>query len=89
MIRKKTSRHSVGYQKLENREMLTSIVFDSGALVITGSDGIDNISLVGSSDFQSFTVSISSDPTLTETFLYSDVTELTVFAGGGDDNVTR
>ena len=34
-----------------------------------------------------FTITINDDPNLTETFQYSEVNELTVTAGGGDDRV--
>ena len=77
MNRKSSTRTSLGYQKLEQRQMLASITFDSGELVIRGDATDDLIELVGSADFQSFTVAINSDPSLTETFQYSDVTGLT------------
>jgi len=79
----------LGYQKLEQRQMLASITFDSGELVVRGDATDDVIELVGSADFQSFTVTINSDPALTETFQYTDVTGLTVFAGDGNDRVTN
>lgn len=89
MNRKSSTRTSLGYQKLEQRQMLASITFDSGELVIRGDATDDLIELVGSADFQSFTVAINSDPSLTETFQYADVTGLTVFAGDGNDRVNN
>ncbi len=93
MNRKKRSRtapaRSNNYQTLEPRQMLASIGFDNGEVIVRGNAGNDVIELVGSSDFQSFTVRINSDANLTETFQYSEVTSLLVFAGGGDDRVTN
>lgn len=89
MIRKSSTRTSLGYQKLEQRQMLASITFDSGEIVVRGDATDDLIELVGSTDFQSFTVAINSDPSLTETFQYADVTGLTVFAGDGNDRVNN
>ena len=80
MFRKRSTRRCLGYQNLEARQMLASISFDSGEVLVVGNATDDLIELVGSADFQNFTVRINNDPGLTESFQYSEVTELRVFA---------
>ena len=90
MSRKRPRRSSkLNYQNLEPRNLLTSIQLTGGNLVVDGSLGDDIIKLVGSDDFQSFTVSINNSPELTETFQYADVGDVSVFAGDGNDRVTN
>ncbi len=69
--------------------MLTSIDLnlDNGELTVTGTSGDDIIQLRGSTDFQSFTVTINQE--LTNTYDYADISKLTVFALDDDDNVTN
>ena len=80
-------RSTLCYQSLEQRQLLASVSFDSGEVVVLGNASDDVIRLVGSSDFQSFTVSVDNSPELSETFQYADVTKLSVFAGDGNDRV--
>ena len=88
-LRKIASRQSNrSYQKLEPRQLLASISFEDGQVYVLGDATNDVIELVGSADFQSFTVRVNGNPNLTETFLYRDVTNLAVNAGGGNDVVT-
>ena len=90
MNRKSLNRQSVcRYEKLEQRQLLASISLDSGSLIVGGDSTDDVIELIGNPDLQRFTVRVNSDPSLTETFRYADVTQLTVFAGGGNDRVTN
>lgn len=77
------------YEKLESRQLLASISFDAGTLVVRGTANDDLIELIGSADYQSATVRINNDPSLTETFRYADISQLTVFANGGNDRVTN
>ncbi|MDB2687673.1 hypothetical protein N9Y42_10725 [Mariniblastus sp.] len=88
MIRKRSTRRtSHSYQSLEARQLLASISFDGGEVVVQGNSTADVIELVGSSDFRSFTITINDDASLTETFQYSEVTKLSVFADGGNDRI--
>ncbi|MDB4766623.1 hypothetical protein OAG71_02930 [bacterium] len=88
MLRKFSRRRStLCYQSLEQRQLLASVSFDSGEVVVVGSASDDIIRLVGSADFQSFTVRVDDSPELTETFPYEDVTKITVYAGDGNDRV--
>ena len=90
MIRKfRRQRSILKFDKLEQRQLLASITFENGAVVVGGNATDDTIELVGNADLQSFTVKINNDPNLTETFQYSDVTELTVFAGSGNDRISN
>ena len=92
VIRKSQRRRSSGfrrYEKLEQRQLLASITFDRGAVIVGGNATDDVIELVGNANLQSFTVKINNDPNLTETFSYADVTQLTVYAGSGNDRVTN
>lgn len=77
------------YQKLEQRQLLASVIFDSPTVIVYGSAADDVIELVGNADFESFTVKINSDSNLTKTFSYADVAQVKVFAGSGDDRVTN
>jgi Ca2+-binding RTX toxin-like protein len=77
------------YQLLEQRQLLASVIFDSGIVSVYGSVTNDVIELVGSANYESFTVKINSEPSLTKTFSYVDVTQVTVYAGSGDDRVTN
>lgn len=83
------SRSRSTYGRLEPRQLLASISFESGEILVRGNATADVIELVGGADFQSFTVRINDAANLTETFQYSDVSKLTVFAGGGNDRVTN
>ena len=88
MSRKNSRRRSFqGYQSLEPRQMLASVAFDSGEVVVVGDASDDVIRLVGSADYRSFEVSVDNSPELTETFQYADVTKISVFAGAGNDRV--
>ena len=90
MSRKNSRRRSAhNYQTLESRQMLASIAFDTGVVVVRGSAGDDVIELIGSNDFQSFTVRVNDDPTLTESFQYADVSTVLVDAFAGNDRVTN
>ena len=77
------------YEVFEPRQLLASIVFESGSVFVRGNATDDHIELVGNSNRQSFTVVVNDDPKLTETFQYADVKQLTVFAGDGNDRVTN
>lgn len=76
-------------ERLEGREMLTSITFNAGVVTATGTAVADTFVLAGSADFQTFTVSVSNDTdaTVTETFNRTEVDRVVVFAGDGDDTV--
>ena len=90
MSRKPSNRRSFqSYQPLEPRQLLASIAFNVGEVVVRGDATADMIQLIGNANYQSFTVSINDDTSLTESFDYSDVTKLTVFAGAGNDRVTN
>jgi len=69
--------------------MLTSISFDAGVVTAIGTASADTFVLAGSDDFQTFTVTISNDidDTVTETFNRTEVDQVVVFAGDGDDSV--
>ena len=77
------------FEQLEGREMLTSISFDAGVVTAIGTASADTFVLAGSADFQTFTVTISNDidDTVTETFNRTEVDQVVVFAGDGDDSV--
>ena len=87
--RKSFTPSPINFERCEPRQMLASIGFDAGEVLVTGDAGNDVIELVGSADFKSFTVTINNDANLTESFAYSDVSKLTVFAGAGNDRVTN
>ena len=91
MSRKNSRRRSAhNYQTLESRQMLASITaLETGEVRVLGNNTADVIRLIGSSDFRSFTVSINNDPSLTESFAYADVTNVTVFANAGNDTVAN
>ena len=90
MLRKSSTRRSFhSYQSLEQRQLLASVTFDSGEVVVIGSAGDDVIRLIGSADFQSFRVSIDGSPELSETFQNTDVTKVSVFGGAGNDRVAN
>ena len=91
MSRKNSRRRSAhNYQTLEPRQMLASIAtLDTGEVRVIGNATDDVIELVGNADFQTFTVRVNNNADLTESFAYSDVTKLTVFAGDGNDRVTN
>ena len=91
MSRKSSRRRSAhNYQTLESRQMLASITaLETGEVRVLGNNTADVIRLIGSSDFKSFTVSINNDPSLTESFAYADVTNVTVFANAGNDTVAN
>ena len=67
--------------------MLASVTFDAGVVTVIGTSGDDLIQLVGSADFQTFTVDVNGDESVFSTFNRSDVSSVSVFAGNGDDTV--
>lgn len=76
-------------EKLEDRQMLSSVSFDSGVVTIRGSASDDVIQLTGSADHQTFTVDVNGDPALAQTYNRIDVSEVVVFAGEGNDIVVN
>ena len=89
-LRKRRSRaSSSSYEGLEDRRVLTAITLSGDNLYVTGSSGNDLIEMTSSADYQTFTVSINSDPNFTETFNRADVDKVVVNAGGGNDTVTN
>ena len=91
MTRKHSTRRSFhSYQSLEPRQLLASITaLEGGEVRVVGNATNDVIQLVGAVDFKTFLVRINGDANLTERFAYSDVTQVTVFAGDGNDRVTN
>jgi Ca2+-binding RTX toxin-like protein len=79
----------LGYEKLEQRQLLASINLDGGTVTVIGNATDDLIELVGNADLQNFTVRINSVPTLTEAFRYAEVTQVMVYAGSGNDRVNN
>ena len=75
------------YSPLEARHLLASIDLVGSELFVRGTTGDDTIQLVETST-DGFRVSIDNEG-LVEDFAYSDVTEVTVIAQGGDDRVTN
>ena len=88
--RRQSNRSSqLNFTQLEDRQMLTSITFEDGVVTVFGSASRDVIDLAGGADFQTFTVSISSDLTPSQTFNRAEVSQVVVFAGDGDDVVNN
>ena len=79
----------LNYETLETRQLLASISFNDGNLLVSGTAGDDLIQLQGGADFQNFTIQINNDPSLTETFQYSEVNQVTVYAHQGNDRVNN
>jgi len=84
-MNRNSSRHTrkYSYQNLEPRQLLASIGSENGEVLVRGTATADEIELVGELHFRSFTIRINSDANLTQTFQYSEVSKLTVFAGVG------
>ena len=84
-----SSNNHLSFEKLEDRKLLASVTFDAGLVTVRGDNTADVISLTSSADRQSFTVDVNDDPSLSQTFDYSEVTGVTVFALGGNDRINN
>ena len=85
--RQRSWNQSLTIERLEDRQMLASVTFDAGVVTVIGTSGDDLIQLVGSADFQTFTVDVNGDESVFSTFNRADVSSVSVFAGNGDDTV--
>ena len=85
----RSSFNNLSFEKLEDRKLLASVTFDAGIVTVRGDNTADVITLTGSADYRSFSVDVNDDPSLARTFNYSNVTDVKVFALGGDDTINN
>ena len=84
LLRTKHSRQSLGFERLEDRNLLASATFNDGAIFILGDPTDDKITITAVDDLH---IQVKVNDVIDEVFSAASVSRIVVWGGAGNDRI--